>query len=665
MQEENKSYQHKTIFDDDDNENDQLFFQDFSADAPKLPLASEQSATNKSYAAPTKFDLAAFAKHLHENRLSIVQLRKSVKLTEDDERELLRLLEKRKSSMPQHQQETELSPPPPLPPTDKDDKPVGEDHPQDAVPQRPVQKKPSVLLQKLRQSKTEAPPPPDDDEEESQGKQPSSSVHKCLAFTLKKHSPFKEAAAAAVPSPSKSTTSQRVHESEAERRQRVRKSLSMNDIKKIAAASQEKTEVLETIAEQQPEPEPTTSSKPALSSTKKSLTRKLSLTVNNSGRSLGLFGSLRQTNRTQSPFRGLVRNLSKRSPRPQQSADTNNNNHHPMSRAAMAVMQHDQQQQQRQREPQQNQDLTSSTTITSISTTNDNRQEASSSSPTNLITHLLAKAGKSRRTKTVNMQAASKERKEKAKSRVVRRTIIYVPPDSINFMKSLEDGSAGLTPPPPVPAIPKAVAAAAAATKEEKEEEHDDIGSVLNYYDDESLYDYYRSRDSTLPPQLEGLELREMEDGTVEWGIVKKQGNRKSFYVKGKQGTYVEEEEEEEEEDHNVLALMGLDNPTTTTTTNLSSSSSSPPPIPRRSPRRRMDNNSAIKDQEARHIATTTSRKDASTTDVYFAPQQTLPSLLQMIAASQDDENTQKNNKKKASSVEEQLDEMMRSFSSP
>jgi hypothetical protein len=98
---------HTTIGYDNDNSlemNENYFFNDFSPDAlnrrprPKSRRMSKaaakhlaENATGKS-ANPGKIDLAAIAKHLHENRLSVIQERKQISATEEDEQELARLL---------------------------------------------------------------------------------------------------------------------------------------------------------------------------------------------------------------------------------------------------------------------------------------------------------------------------------------------------------------------------------------------------------------------------------------------------------------------------------------------------------------------------------------------------------------------------------------------
>ncbi|KAI7860284.1 hypothetical protein BDC45DRAFT_494067 [Circinella umbellata] len=778
----------KTIFDSDDDESDgDIFFQDFSADRPKSKRISKKvikKVLDDKSTSLSRFDLSAFANHLHENRLSVMQLRQSnIHLTEEDEKELIQLLEKRKSMAPantgvqQQQQESSY------------DNAPSNDLLRPPLPERPMAKKPSLLLQKLKKGNRSAV----EDE--------------------------------VMPTPSISAS--RSQEQLTERKRRVRKSMSMDEIHRMAAMENEKTQVSEvpTVPSIQEDPvdkspfEPSAST-PSLAkwslhkshSTRKFAVRSHSDNNNNNEnigttgstekapraqsarptvqRSIGLFGSLRQASRSHQPFRGLVRNLSSAGNyyRARHSSANGTVETGGMSRAAMAVMEHDKSKLRdnstrstatlntKNAFSPSNNDTTTSTPLsdpqvttslpTSTITESPNTQEDNSPSETsggNLLTQLLAKASKAKRTpitKTVNMNhdnnhlnklnnnTNSNQRREKTKSRIVRRTIIYVPPDSLNFMKTLQQrddttSSAGLMRNKNGPAPPlspdmvekmrqlqkssKAATVAAASSPRHSEDDDnsqqtsrntmsssnsggtssskirhddndlsattpttkdegidDDFGSVLNYYDDESLYDYYQNRESIIP-RLEGLELREMSDGTVEWGIVKKQGNRKSFYVRDEKRVIEEEDEDENEEkiEEQVLALMGLSVENTnsnnnsnkysmssTLTTNTTASSISPPPVPRRSPRRRIDSaeqhiqqqqQQQIDNRRAKHISTIHSRKDASTTDVYFAPQSTLPSLLQMIADSNQDEEQHAKRKKQAS-VEEQLDEMMRSF---
>ena len=146
----------KTIFDSDNEESDgDLFFQDFSADRPKSKRISKKvikkALDDKSSTRLSRFDLSAFANHLHENRLSVMQLRQSnIHLTEEDEKELIQLLEKRKSMAPNNtdvqQQNQEPS----------DNNPPSNDLLRPPMPQRSVSKKPSLLLQKLKKSNRSA-----------------------------------------------------------------------------------------------------------------------------------------------------------------------------------------------------------------------------------------------------------------------------------------------------------------------------------------------------------------------------------------------------------------------------------------------------------------------------------------------------------------------------
>ena len=629
--------------------------------------------------------------------------------------------------------------------------------------------------------------------------------------------------------PTPSISASRSQEQLAERKRRVRRSMSMDEIHRMAVMEDEKTQVSEapTIPSIQEdlsdknsfEASTSTPSLAKWSVHKSHSTRKLTILSNNNNnsnnesiatndsmekgprvqsarpavqRSIGLFGSLRQASRSHQPFRGLVRNLSSAGNyyRARHSSANGTVETGGMSRAAMAVMEHDKS---KLRDSTTKSTATldtkntpspskidtivstslsgpplttspSSSTITKMPDTQEDNSNSETSGG-NLLTQLLARASKAKRTpitKTVNMnhdndllmknnsKTNSNQRREKTKSRIVRRTIIYVPPDSLNFMKTLQQrddttSSAGLMrntngPAPPLPpdmvkkmrqlqkSSKTATVTAPSSPRHSEDDDKsqqgnrstvsssnsgdtstneitrhngndssttttitkdedidDDFGSVLNYYDDESLYDYYQGRESAVP-QLEGLELREMSDGTVEWGIVKKQGNRKSFYVRDEKRVVEEEDEDENEEkiEEQVLALMGLNvenmndinnsnkySMSSTLTANTTASSTSPPPVPRRSPRRRIDSaeqqqqqqqqQQQIDNRRAKHISTIHSRKDASTTDVYFAPQSTLPSLLQMIADSAQDEE-QQTKKKTQDSVEEQLDEMMRSF---
>ncbi|KAI7854445.1 hypothetical protein BDC45DRAFT_508392 [Circinella umbellata] len=196
--------------------------------------------------------------------------------------------------------------------------------------------------------------------------------------------------------------------------------------------------------------------------------------------------------------------------------------------------------------------------------------------------------------------------------------------------------------------------------------------------------------------QLEGVEVREMSDGTVVWGVVKKLGKRKSFFIasedssdyesklqvneeaqdetKGEEEEIDEEDEDEEQIEERVLTLMGLspdllknypnninyESAITTPTTPVVT----PPPIPKRSPhrlreqklQRERQQQEQLEQEQATYISSYSNRRDSSTTDVYYAHGATLPSLLEMIASDQG------LSPKENPTVEEQLDEVMRSL---
>lgn len=750
----------KTIFDsDDDEEYDEedevgLFFKDFSPDAPRLSTvlnkkkrASRKASSKKATTRMSKFDLMSFANHLHDNRLSVMQLRESrIALTEEDEQELIKLLEKRKSmansvhQMPLPSDES-IPAVPPLP--DNADK----EHEQEDAP---VESSTSTTQEENKAQNATAAADDDDglhkdiDEQqpvEKKEEEKENDTASSLDTTPK--APLEEPAASLL------------IEKEVSRKRRVRKSMSMDEIHRMQQAQEEKTLVeMEPIQEVEPSlssssthkshnnnnnnksdskvAPPNITIKPSTSTPSIKSRHSESPKPSPRNKAIGLFGSLRQASRA-TPLRGLVRNLSTNASRLSRQAsftrsstsNTYNNkfasssratlatqNGEDLSPAARAVMQHNDKQQ-RKKDSKKNNDEEQEQ--------QQQPQEESSPKKSRLLTHLLAKAGKARRTKTVNMASSStstaNKRRDKTKSKIVRRTIIYVPPDSLNFMKNLEKGDIDtsktptttsgqddLTAMPPLPndmmkRIQQYNEESGSNPSEELQQHHDELDSVLNYYDDESLYDYYRNRESSVP-QLEGLELREMDDGTVEWGIVKKQGNRKSFFAAHgmnvscspeQNGTttptksdvaheMMEEEDDEEDEEkieEHVLRLMGLPVPTPPSPKNNThlSASTSPPPVPRRSPRRRMESSSSNQQQQheddeqdhrrAKHISTIHSRKDASTTDVYFAPQQTLPSLLQMIANTSGGDDGDHEQEKKHASVEEQLDEVMRSFQPP
>lgn len=667
----------KSIFesDDEDLSDEDIFFKDFSRGIRSSRLVIEKysntnnnnngsSSLSQRKTRYSKFDLAAFAHHLHENRLSVMQLRESnIQLSQEDELELLRLLKKRKSmavSMATNEDNNDtndpesssvVSPPPPpsLP------SPINNEN----IPERPITKKPSLLLRKMHHM---------DDEEIQRRK----SVRKSLSMDAIHHvTALYDTPTPPSPQPVRSPSTQKSLLNEPS-------TTPSRSTPSLFASEQPKQRHQQQQQHVQPDTtEPTTSSAPSSSSS------------SSRSRSIGLFGSLRQAKKA-APFRGLVRNLSnagsayrnRNRSASQQQQQQHQQHQDGMTPAAMAVMQHDKQ-------------IKDDSMTKDLSAIKDDIHPPPQQDG-GLLTHLLAKAGKATRrsntTKTVNMQqqrsaGGLRQRRDKTKSRVIRRTIIYVPPDSLNFMKNLngslssssDNSTNNNIPMPPLPQdmIDKIrqvdqrrrSKATSVATNTQQQENADG-----GYYDDESLYDYYQGGDDNSDtPQLQGLEVREMDDGTVEWGIVKKQGNRKSFYA---HDNTVEHSREDDEEDgsHGIeehlrewMKLNAQQQQQQQPSHHESGSSLSPPPIPRRSPRRRIDS-SGEDHRRAKHISTITSSKDASTIDVYFAPQQTLPSLLQMIADSTKEQELAKEREKlelermKQASVEDQLDEVMRSF---
>ncbi|KAI7870631.1 hypothetical protein BDF14DRAFT_1497638 [Spinellus fusiger] len=415
-------------------------------------------------------------------------------------------------------------------------------------------------------------------------------------------------------------------------------------------------------------------------------------------RSMSLFGSLRKATRSRSQsttsIRGFMRSLgasggSQRqgrrshplSDRKEEISDDesprkHNKDGNTMSRAAMAVVQH-------------------SVVTTQGAPVLDEYQQGnlglglsrsvSLQGPKgpHLISQLLIRAVSNRKvTKTVNMnQEKTKNSSERAK--VVRRTIIYVPPDSLDAIKSLQAAPAS-HPHLPLTTTPKT------KTHSMAESDMSDVEyskatkivrqpSVKRYVSRPCPEPPTQHTTTPLPTQpatpcLNGLEVREMSDGSVQWGIVQKQGNRKSFYtahpsfVDSQQNTYTGDiseesesrEEEEEEEEERVLALMGLQPQKSPPT--MGSQLSVPPPVPRKSSRRLTDPSGKTKshhyspiyeqDAHAEHIATTHGR-NALPTDIYYAPEMTLDGLVEMISLARPATEI---------SVEEQLNQVIESF---
>jgi hypothetical protein len=214
-------------------------------------------------------------------------------------------------------------------------------------------------------------------------------------------------------------------------------------------------------------------------------------------------------------------------------------------------------------------------------------------------------------------------------------------------------------------------------------------------YDNESIYKFYNSRNSTSDrsldsvqrsnmrsaahAQLEGLEVREMSDGSVVYGIVKKDGNGRRTSVllpmnPGQEATnedIITSDEDEDDIEERVLEMMGY-NPNSPRLSDFAytdrrSKTSRhsppkhpdrnqrmpppqypPPPIPTRSPRRMASIReqqqlkpkvSRVQDHHAKHISTLYSKasnRDGPTTDIYVAEEVTLSGLLDMIKDNDD-----------------------------
>lgn len=462
----------------------------------------------------------------------------------------------------------------------------------------------------------------------------------------------------------------------------------------------------------------------------------------------GLFGSLRQVSRSKthhsgngnvSSFKGLVRNFStSHQSKPNTTAD-NSTDTAGMSRAAMAVIQHNlakheqkkaasvipEEKEEDQPQPQQRRQRVKSDT--------------NNSSGSRLIAQLLSRASSSNKskrsnsTKIVNMDEDSAAKK---RAQVVRKTIIYVQPDSLhNLLKNGGDGSSVKLPPLPRPAksleidietrntimsdgslspddatirskeyftatkVSRQTSVRKRVVEAQDSSDNDNNNTTTssssspfketstNYNDntsaggmlsrngsrrrwqlqsmgeDELIASNEVKHEQKQDNYMEGVELREMSDGSIVWGVVKKQGNRKSFYAPNKQNQLelVEDEEDnddDEEDNHGEdyfrnKVMKKSNNSTCTTTQKASPTTTIPPPIPRRSPRRQIP---------VDHVNNTK-------TDIFYSDQVTLPSLLKMMQEqqheypgdiSEEEEEEYAFNERAMASVDDQLDEMMR-----
>lgn len=121
-------------YEPDSDMEENFFFQDFSADAnnknKKTPGGAKKTSRGaiggrrRSTKVMSKFDLSSFAQDLHDHRLSVIQPRESrIIMTEDDELELEKLLERQRQRMSMMtimttESTDSLVPPPPMPSLD-------------------------------------------------------------------------------------------------------------------------------------------------------------------------------------------------------------------------------------------------------------------------------------------------------------------------------------------------------------------------------------------------------------------------------------------------------------------------------------------------------------------------------------------------------------------
>jgi hypothetical protein len=89
------------MYEPDSDTEENFFFQDFSKDSSSSkPKKTNNTRRRRSQKVMSKFDLSSFARDLHDHRLSVIQPRQSkIIMTEDDEFELEKLLERQRQRM--------------------------------------------------------------------------------------------------------------------------------------------------------------------------------------------------------------------------------------------------------------------------------------------------------------------------------------------------------------------------------------------------------------------------------------------------------------------------------------------------------------------------------------------------------------------------------------
>lgn len=761
-----------------------FFFQDFSSTTPPLKNKKKSGTRRKSRSnkVMSKFDLSSFARDLHENRLSVMVQRESrIIMTEDDENELEKLLERQRQRMSMmstmvNESSESLVPPPPMPSLDliKTHKAAST-----ATVYRPAS--PEIASAKLEveltQNTLEVPHMNSDHGSTTTTDSCASNEDQdTQEITLKDDVPQKFTTPTPVASLSSSKSSNSIgatttrpslkmeddqlkrsvstnsvqsnvrsnnaplarkasnisNKKNREQFNAARKSVSMDDIHinlkenehSVTSAALDWINQTENTTPLNPISDPTSfvykqGTTPLTPAPAPQLTK-----------SRSLFGSLRQVSRSKSHhhsgnggIKGLVRNFS--SHHKPSSTNSTNVADAGMSRAAMAVIQHNVAKQEKQKAtPVIPEERTKSESTTAPQIPKRRSRSKSDANANNLISHLISRAASSRKhngTKIVNMEnddtAAAKKR-----AQVVRKTIIYVQPDSLhNLLKNGGDGSSIKVPPMPSKintapsrntlalsdgslspddetirsreyvtatkivrqtsvrkrvvedntAESKLTSSGSSSPLSETSTLLERQGSAnqkkryqLQSVDEHDLLDVQQNKHASSSSSgsssdsnsnhnneyMEGLELREMSDGSVVWGLVKKQGNRKSFFAPNQlqHGRYdhVDDEDTHEEADRHLKQPPSQPH----------NNSLSPPPIPKRSPRRQV-------------------APAAPTTDVYYSNQVNLPNLLKMMYDQQqqqqqhpgdDDDDQYENefNERAMSSVDDQLDEMMRILTS-
>ncbi|EIE75794.1 hypothetical protein G6F46_006465 [Rhizopus delemar] len=658
VSEEQEIEQETYLYEPQSEEEENYFFQDFSAENKDTKKSKRRVVKKTSTSQQTKpFNLSSFAQDLHDNRLSVIQSRQSkIVMTEEDERQLEKLLEKKRFES----SESLLMPPLPSFSLVKSQSTpsrtsIAVVEEEEIVPQlsREHSATHSFTSTSSTVSNKEVSEKLEIDDEHILDLKPANSFSSTQLDRSLSNASVKKNQLARVPSfssikskeqtltrspsiasirskdqrlmrspsmasiinqdqrltRSPSATSQLKKSSSIASIDPLKRSISTASIKQnmdqfnrsnstlnikrspsnasmnepIRSNSTSNTKsTFETIEEEQQEHQPKKSTSTDL--LKPIITNEAPVLKTTSSRSL--FGSLRQVSRSKtttsatSSFKGLVRNLSQASHRP---SSTNNNSG--MSRAAMAVLQHEQKKDEEER-PEGKQD-----------------EEEKPRANSRLISQLISKAARHKKnTKIVNMN------EDKGRAKVVRRTIIYVQPDSLNgALKAAESKASSEDEASKEYVTATKVVRQTSVRKRVVTDRQQDKKRWQLQSMDESEFLSVSDEQQPKEDYLEGVELREMSDGSVVWGIVKQQGNRKSFFAPNQNNIYEHIEDE--------LA---------------------PPPIPKRSPKRQADK--------------------SETTDIYYSDEMTLPNLLKMMQ--------QETHPGDELSVDDQLDEMMRILTS-